>query len=242
MLNLRTIITTIAVALTMTVSAQDANTCEKTECAKNFKPYYYVSAQAGGASGFGGGNVLCDAVSPQYGVSVGAMFTRVVGARLNVTGYSMNNYLKSVDDYYKFNYINPNIDIMVNLYQLMSKKPNCNFGFYFIAGVGLNYAWNNKQLNKLQEFYGDYITEDVGNAWGTLGSKRKSVFTHSVRVGLALDFKVSRKFNVGIEGTLNNYGDRFNAINSSSSDWVVAGAGYVAYRFGGCKKGDCKKK
>lgn len=243
MLKLRTIITSAVIALATSAFAQATETsCDK-ECPNKFKPYYFVSAQIGGATTFGGGNPMCSAVSPQYGLSAGKMFTKAVGARINVTGVTINNYLESVDEYYKFNYINPNVDVLINLYQLLAKKPNPSFNAFFLAGVGFNYAWNNDDFANLQAKHLDNIKENTGNAWGTSGSNRNSIFTHSVRFGFMLDFKVSRLFNVGLEGTLSNFGDRFNSINSAGTDWMIAGGAYLTYKFNSCKgKKSCDKK
>lgn len=241
MLNLKTVIAALAIAFSSAAYAQEtvATTTSTTssevkdcptKCPK-FNPYFFATLQVGGTTTAGGGNSLCDYVSPQFGVSAGYMFTKVVGARLNVTGYNAKNHLGSVDSYYSYNYVNSNIDVMINLYQLIAKKANPYFNFYLLAGAGLNYAWNNDEFAAIQSTYGNAITEET-SSWGTPGSNRQSIISHSVRAGLMLDFKVSRKFNVGFEGTISNFSDKLNSINSGGSDWMIGGAAYVTYKFG----------
>lgn len=218
-----------------------AQNCGEQTCAANNncvpQKYYFVQLLAGGSSIFNSGSEFCNSVSPAYSVSAGAMFSSVVGARVNVTGFTSKNELQSINKYYKFNYVNTNIDVMLNLYKLFAKCPNQRFNAFFIAGAGFNYAWNNDDFVNLTQQYATAITEDANGSWG-FDKSHKDLFSGNIRAGVMLDFVINKNWSVGIEGDINHVSDRLNGKMCGGSDWNVTGQFAVTYKFGHkvCKK------
>lgn len=212
--------------------------CQQTVCA----PYYFIQAQYGGATLFSNNQTATEVVTALYGISGGAMFNPYIGARLNVTGYDAKGNLESVNRTYKFNYINTNLDVMVNIYDLITgNKNNHLFDGYVIAGFGVNYAWNNDELKEYRLKGGKYIKENLDNYWGD-DKSRKSVFGHSLRLGLLMDFNIAKHWSIGLEGDLNNFSDRFDSQNNGAQ-WMLTGQLTATYKFGKkCNKAACNKK
>lgn len=82
---------------------------------------------------------LKDVTSPYFGLAVGKYFNPEFGLRLDLGGYTLKNYFSNskIDKSLKANYINANVDVMVNLINLFGKY---NFerkvDLYGILGIG----------------------------------------------------------------------------------------------------------
>lgn len=82
---------------------------------------------------------LKDVTSPYFGLAVGKYFNPEFGLRLDLGGYTIKNYFPNskIDKSLKANYINANVDVMVNLINLFGKY---NFerkvDLYGILGIG----------------------------------------------------------------------------------------------------------
>ena len=203
-------------------------------------PYYFIQAQGGV------GTLLTDIgalklITPTFSVAVGDMFTPIVGVRLHVNGWkskggfenvqiATGDILSNQDLKYNFNYINTNVDLMVNIINIFSKKVSNPFAFYFIGGVGLNYAWNNDEFEDITSKY--RVNEDITNAWGDNQTPRHSLLGHNLRLGLLADYNVSKNFSVGVEVDFNSLDDRFNSKYKDRDDWMMTASLSLTYKFG----------
>ena len=116
-------------------------------------------------------------------------------------------------------------DLLVNLTNLFWKGSESHlFNLVLVGGVGLNYAWHNKQVNDLISTY------QLGNvaplAWP------HSRLGHNLRVGVQLDLNLSKHFGVNLECDFNNLSDRFNSKQANSDDWQATAMIGLQYKFG----------
>ena len=186
------------------------------------QPYGFVQVQGGINKVFSPGSKF----APTYSVAVGGMITPIVGARLHVNGLETKNGFGSIVDQYKFKYITSDLDLMVNLVNIFSKKNRHPVDLFLIGGVGLDYAWNNKDFSKLTG-----MTEDISNAWGPNRTPRHSLLSHNLRVGLLADVNVAKHWSIGVEVDLNSLDDRFNSKYKNSDDWMFTAQLSVTYKF-----------
>lgn len=197
------------------------------------QPYGFIQLQAGGNTTFTSGSNFMDLVNPTFSLAGGYMMTPAVGARLHFNGYKASSNLNSIaDSKYKFNYLNSNIDVLVNLTNI-GRKQNFNhpLNLYLVGGLGLCYAWDNDEFTTLASQHQTSIKEDINNAWGK-GSSRKNLFSHSIRAGLLLDYNVSKNLSVGVEADINSLSDRFNSKYDNADDWMLTAQLSLTYKFG----------
>ena len=156
---------------------------------------------------------------PTAAFSFGHYFTPVVGARIHVNGWQSKSGFDKIDKYYKWKYITPDIDLMLNLTNLFSK---CKSGSHplnliLLGGVGLNYAWDNDELKEL-----GLHANATPLAWD------KNRLSHNLRAGLRLETNVTKPFGVSLEVNANSLSDRFN----SKTNWQFTAMLGLSFRFG----------
>ncbi len=221
----------MACICSMSVMAQENLSPAEAEVQElGYKPYPHGFIQLQGGVGTTFTNVpMTDLISPTASIGVGAYFTPVVGARLHFNAWESKGGFRSIPDTYKFNYLNTNADVLINLTNLFSKTNNHLFNVSLIGGIGLNYAWGNDDLDKILE--SKTPTEDTNNAWGD-GKNRENPIMHNLRVGLLFDFNLSKHWNVGLEVDMNSLDDRFNSKYNNSDDWMMTAQLSLTYKFG----------
>lgn len=201
---------TTAAALLMTsmVTAQD------------WKSYSYVEAQ-------GGLQLTPDyapaekLITPTAALSFGHYFTPVVGARLHVNAWQSKCGFTDIDQYYKWKYVTPDLDLMVNLTNLFSKNTNHFLNVILLGGVGLNYAWDNDELAAL-----NVPTERIPLAW------KDNRLSHNLRAGLRLETNQSKPIGLSLELNANSLDDRFNSRTKDADDWMFTAMLGLNVRFG----------
>lgn len=184
-------------------------------------PYAFIGLQGGGQTTFTDFNNF-KLITPTASVSVGVQFTPVFGARLHANGLWNKGGVKAIDQKYSYNYETTNLDAMINLVNLFSKGDYHPWNVYLIGGVGMNYAWNNDDAEKL----GLYLP---------LADKKNSL-SHNFRVGAMLDYNISRRWSVNLEVSANSLNDRYNSKFSGSDDWQLTAQLGVTYKFAKKKK------
>ena len=187
-------------------------------------PYMFVGVQGGVQTTFGKNYDNAKLVTPTASLSLGAFFTPVIGTRLHVNGvWNKGGYGEGVEEFkYEYKYITTDIDLMVNLVNLISRKCYSPLNVYLIGGFGLNTAWCNGDA---------YGHKDVLPLAYT-GTR----FHHNVRVGAMVDYNISKHFSVNLEVDGNSLGDRYNSKLSNHDDWQLTAQLGVAYKFGYKKK------
>lgn len=202
MINFKVLLASLLVA---GVSAQTTFAQVASEKKKSGYPYAFVGVQGGGQVTFGNYDAT-KLITPIGAVNIGGMFTPVVGARLHVSGINEKGGLKSLDKTYKYKFVTSNLDLMFNLCNAFAPNKHHVVNAYLLGGVGLGYAWDNDDLNKLA---GNNITSVTNDNVNLRWSDDRLV--HNFRVGAMLDFELSRLVGINLEVTANNYHDRFNS-------------------------------
>lgn len=203
------------------------------ECQElGYRPYPHGFIQLQGGVGTTLTDVEClKLLSPTASIGAGAWFGPSVGARLHVNAWESKGGFKTAGDplKYKYNYVNTNADLMLNVLNLFSQKKYHKFNVILIGGIGLNYAWKNDEFHQLLNTYTP--TVDISNAWGE-DTSRKHLLSHNIRAGLLFDFNIAKHWGVGIEVDANSLDDRFNSKFTDSDDWMITAQLGITYKFG----------
>ena len=217
----------LASALLIGMSAQTA--IAQDYSALDYKPYPYAFVTLQGGTQITVTDYKVSKLfTPIGSVSVGGMFAPAIGARLNVNGWKTRSGLKSLNATYDFNYVNSNLDLMVNLTNVfMPKEHLYPVNFYLIGGVGLTYAWDNDDLKELMVYAKD---KNLYHAWDD------DRLVHNFRAGLQMEANLAKNVSLNLEVTANNMADRFNSKVNHRGDWQVQAMAGITFKFGYKKK------
>jgi len=203
---------TAAVALLMAGAAQaQTNT---------WTSYSFVEAQ-GGVQMTATDAPMDKLITPTAALSFGHYFTPVVGARLHVNAWQSKSGLASTGQYYKWKYVTPDLDLLVNLTNLFGKGSDHALNVILLGGVGLNYAWDNDELKAL-----NLPANTMPLAWD------KNRLSHNLRAGLRLETNQAKPFGVSLEVNANSLDDRFNSKTNDKDDWMFTAMLGLNFRFG----------
>ena len=206
------------VAMLMTLSTANAQDNEKGK----LKSYNFVEAQ-GGVQFTSTDAKIDKLLMPTAGFSIGRYFSPAVGLRLHVNGWQTKGGFDQLDQYYKFNYITTDADLLLNLTNLFSKRYNHALNLILVGGFGLTNAWNNDQLKAITAQHQDLNTQ---LAWD------KNRLSHNIRAGLRLETNVTKPLGLSLEVTANSLSDRFNSKANTSDDWMFTAMLGLSIRFG----------
>lgn len=206
------------VATLMTLSTANAQDNEKGK----LKSYNFVEAQ-GGVQFTSTDAKIDKLLMPTAGFSIGRYFSPAVGLRLHVNGWQTKGGFDQLDQYYNFNYITTDADLLLNLTNLFSKRYNHALNLILVGGFGLTNAWNNDQLKAITAQHQDLNTQ---LAWD------KNRLSHNIRAGLRLETNVTKPLGLSLEVTANSLSDRFNSKANTSDDWMFTAMLGLSIRFG----------
>lgn len=185
---------------------------------KEWKSYSYVEAQ-GGVQLTATDAKMDKLITPTAALSFGHYFTPVVGARLHVNAWEAKSGIN--ERYYKWKYITPDLDLMLNLTNMFSKKTNHALNVILLGGVGLNYAWDNDELKCL-----NLPATATPLAWDD------NRLSHNLRAGLRLETNQAKPVGVSLEVNANSLSDRFNSKTNDADDWQFTAMLGLNVRFG----------
>ena len=190
---------------------------------KDFKPYAFFGLQGGAQTTFTDYNNW-KLITPTTSFSVGVHFTPIIGTRIHANGFWNKGGVcrDGIDATYKYNYATADMDLMINMVNLFTKKSYSPVNLYLIGGIGINYAWDVEDVPVLNQ----YIMES--------NSRRHQ--SHNFRVGTMLDVAVAKNWSVNLEVSGNSLSDHFNSKFSSRDDWQLTAQLGVAYKFAKKKK------
>lgn len=153
---------------------------------------WFIQGQVGGSYTFSENHTrasLGDLTTPHIALSTGKYFSPIAGARLQVGGWESKSYRREADKTYKYNYIQTNLDALLNLTNLFGTYQGDRFfNLYGIMGIG--YVHN-------------------------FGDSKEGVKTQNSiipRVGLQADFRLNDDLSLNVEATGNLMSDKFNGI------------------------------
>lgn len=167
-----------------------------------------------------------DLITGVGAVSFGRFFSPIVGARLHVNGWNAKSGFLFEDgssSYYKWNYITSDLDVLLNINNIFSKKRNHAVNVMLLCGIGLTTAWNNDEANAVAAANNDL---NMPYVWD--GTR----LSHNIRAGLRLETNVTKPVGVSLEVTANSLDDRFNSKYNNSDDWMITAMLGVSVRFG----------
>ena len=187
-----------------------------------FQKHWFLDLQ-GGAQYTLGEAKFGDLISPNVQLGLGYQFNPVLGMRLQVNGWQSKGgwaaYRDKIGDEpfsadYKFKYVAPGLDFMVNLSNLFCGwNPNRVFNVTAFVGGGANIAWGNDEANEIGAHIKDLDKYNLLYLWD--GTKVRPFG----RAGLDLEFKVSKSVSIMIEGNANITTDKYNSKNADNPDW-----------------------
>ena len=192
-----------------------------------FVPHWFVNLQ-GGAAYHVGEAKFKDLISPHAQLGVGYQFNPLWGARLSLNGWEGRNKYAYPEAEYKWNYIQPSLEAMLNLTNLFSgwdyERP---FNAYAFAGLGLGYEFNNDDAEKADK----WMRDDYNNRMQTAHVERRATefqklwkdsrLNPVVRAGLGADYRISESVALGAEVNANLLPDHWNSKKGKNDnrDW-----------------------
>lgn len=220
----------------MMVLSSSAMAQENGEKVENvFNPHWYVQAQPLGIQYTLGENPFGKLLSYNLQVAGGYNFNKYMGARFAINAYQSKAGwdIKDINKTWKWYYIAPAVDVTLNLSNLMfGYNPDRLFTFGAFAGIGVNIAWGNNQVDdvkkELTSIYGH--NQNLRNIW--------SGCTACIlgRAGVTGDFRINSNWSVGIELQATTLNDRYNSKRAGNTDWYFNGLVGVKYVFGSSNK------
>lgn len=189
-------------------------------------PYVFVGVQ-GGAQLTWTNYSKKNLITPIGAVSIGGMFTPVVGTCLHVSGINNKGGIKSLNKTYDYKFVTSDIDLMINLSNAFRPGKRNWINAYLIGGVGLSYTWDNDDLKALST---SATLDDLNLAWD------KERLVHNFRVGMQLEANINRFIGVNVEFTANNLNDRFNSKVNGRGDWQFQALAGINFKLGVGKK------
>lgn len=185
-----------------------------------WKSFSYVEAQ-GGLQLTSTNAAMDKLLTPTAALSFGHYFTPVVGARLHVNAWQSKSGFSDLDQYYKWKYVTPDLDLMLNLSNLFGSNQSRMLNVVLLGGVGLNYAWDNDELKGL-----GVAQQRIPLAWDD------NRLSHNLRAGLRLETNMSMPLGLSLEVNANSIDDRFNSKVNDADDWQFTAMLGINYRFG----------
>ena len=187
---------------------------------QNWQSFSYVEAQ-GGLQLTSTSAPMDKLMMPTAALSFGHYFTPVVGARLHVNAWQSKSGFKDLDQYYKWKYVTPSIDLLLNLSNLFGQNQDRALNVILLGGVGLNYAWDNDELKDL-----GIAPQRIPLAW------EDNRLSHNLRAGLRLETNQSKPLGFSLEVNANSLDDRFNSKINDADDWQFTAMVGLNFRFG----------
>ena len=202
-----------------------------------FKPHWFGQVQIGGQETLGEGK-FGKLLSGNAQLAAGYKFNPYIGMRLAVNAWASRGAVSSqyfnngATNYYKWNYIAPTLDAVVDMTNLIGGyNPTRLVEVDLLAGLGANYGWHNKDAQKLSSF-------TYTNDWGqSVEGQLLDAWVHGKwrflgQFGCALNFNVSSRVQIGLELMANITNDCYNSKHWDNTDWYFNALLGVGWSFG----------
>ena len=208
----------------------------------SFNRHWFLNLQ-GGAQYTLGEASFSDLLSPNVQLGLGYQFSPVIGLRGQVNGLwskgGFNGYTgkdgKSAPytASYKYNYVAPGLDLMVNLSNLLwGWNPGRTVSLTAFVGGGLIVGYGNDEANDIAAGVQNKSNYLLDYVWD--GTKVRPFG----RAGLDLDFRISKKVSITLEGNANILSDKYNSKKAGNADWYFNALAGLRINLGKC----CTKK
>ena len=218
-MKLKSLTLILAVALGAQVAFAQQS---KTDPSVEFNPHWYGQIQ-GGAAYTIGETAFKDLLSPAGALSVGYQFNPTLGIRVGASGYQGKGNVVYPLTVYKFNFVQGNADLTLNLANLFGGYDNQRvFNPYVFAGVGAAFGFKNGAAEVTSVVPNDYFEL----LW------EKTMLSPVGRAGLGADFRLTEQLALSLEANANVLSDRFNSKKVGHPDWHYNALVGLKYAFG----------
>ena len=203
-----------------------------------FQPHWFGQLQIGGQETLGEGK-FGKLLSGNAQIAAGYKFNPYIGMRLAVNAWASRGavaseyYNNGANNYYKWNYVAPTLDAVIDLTNLIGGyNPTRLVEVDFLAGLGVNAAWHNKDAQKLSQpftytdSWGNPVEGKLLNAWD------HGKWRFLGQFGCALNFNVSSRVQIGLELMANLTNDSYNSKHWDNTDWYFNALLGVGWSFG----------
>lgn len=186
-----------------------------------FRRHWFL--QADGGVGYTIGETQCvDLFSPAAAFNVGYQFSPAWAVRFGASGWEgRGGFPTSVLYNYDFNYVQGNVDALLNLSNLFGEyRHNRTWNWYALAGLGVNYAFDNSEaafMAKKQVM--QYLWDDC-------------LVSPIARAGAGLDLRITDHISFNLELNANALTDRFNSKKAGNPDWQFNALAGLTIRLG----------
>jgi len=188
----------------LTAQAQTSEPEVKVE----FVPHWFLQLQGGAAYTLGEAKFK-DLISPTAQIAAGYQFNPWLGLRLQVSGWESKGGWVNPTQTYKWNYVAPGLDLKLSLTNLIfGWNPNRFFNLGIFGGGAANIGFGNDDAQSLNT--GAY---NLPYLWD--GTKVRPVG----RFGLDMDFRISDRVGINLEGNANIISDKYNSKKAENADW-----------------------
>jgi outer membrane protein OmpA-like peptidoglycan-associated protein len=183
-----------------------------------FRPHLFLEAGVGAQYTLGEARFK-DQLSPNAQIALGYQLTSWLGGRLQVNGWQSrggwNGYGNpSFTQAYKYKYVAPGIDVMLNLSNLiLGWNPDRLFTLSVFAGGGANIAFDNQEVIAIARGLYDKTAYRLEYLWD--GTR---VLPYG-RAGLQAAFRLNDRLSLSVEGNANILSDKYNSKRADNPDW-----------------------
>ena len=223
---------------TMTAAAQATYTDQEGNDYQ-FKKHLFLDLQAGGQYTLGEGK-FGDMLSPNFQIGLGYQFSPAFAMRLQANGLQSrggwSGFRDKVGDApftakYKFNYVAPGVDFMLNLSNLFCGwNPNRVLNVTAFLGAGVNVAYGNDEVQDIAANLQNLNKYNLEYLWD--GTKARPFG----RGGVDVSIRVSKNVSIMLEGNANVLTDKYNSKKAGNSDWYFNALAGVRINLGKSKK------
>jgi len=189
-----------------------------------FVPHWYATIQAGAAYDVGEAKFF-DLVSPALQATIGYEYNEYVGARFAVSGLWAKNRYAYPEFKYKWNFVQPAIDIRANVTNIiMGRDIERIYDVYAFLGGGVAYSWGNDDAEKASQ----RLDVEFQKLW------RDNRWNPVIRGGVGADFWMNDDWAISFEANVNMLPDHFNSKRGKADnrDWHFNALVGVRYNLG----------
>lgn len=189
-----------------------------------FVPHWQVGGEVGigydlGEAAFG------DLVTPTFQLTGAYHFNEFIAARLAISGITSKNEYSFPHEKYSWNFIQPAIDVKLDLASLFyGWNPENKFTPYIFAGVGAAIAFNNDDAQKASQKFG----VEFEKLW------KDSRFNPVLRGGVGCEYWFNETTALTLEANANMLPDHYNSKRGKrdNRDWRFNAAIGMRIRLG----------
>ena len=192
----------------------------KSDPTVEFNPHWYGQIQ-GGVAHTVGETVFKDLISPAGALSLGYQFNPTLGLRLGVGGMQAKGTPLPVE-VYKFNFLQGNADLTVNLANLFGYDHARVLNPYALVGGGAAFGFKNGANN--------VKTVDPSQYFAYLWKEK--LITPVGRFGMGVDIRLSERVALNLEVNGNVLSDRFNSKKAHNPDYQYNALAGLKINFG----------